>query len=143
MSDICRYNQTGNCKHGRHCQKRHVNEICADGRECKNSLCLRRHPRTCKYFEKQSQCRFDEHAFAHEKNPKTVKIEFLERKIVELKSDIVILKKNFHYKTKLLSKQVAQLNSSMFEMSKKFEILKHDKKNNDNIVKETKLSQKT
>ena len=100
MNDICGYNQTGYCKHGVHCQKRHINEICTDGRECKDKFCVRRHPRICKYFEKQSKCRFDKCSYAHEKDQKTVKIEFLERKIVELNADIVIMKTSFHNENK-------------------------------------------
>ena len=136
MNGICRYNQTGYCKQGRHCQKRHVEEICTDGRECKIRTCVRRHPKICKYFEKQSECRFDECAYAHEKDVKTVKIEFLESKIVELKADIIILEKNFCNENKILSEQVTQLNNSISNIYQKFEKTDNHKK-----VIETKLSQ--
>ena len=81
------------------------------GKECKDSSYRKRHPRVCKYFEKKNICRFDECAYAHEKDQKTVKIEFLENKIVELKCDIVMLEKNFHNETELLSEQVAHMNN--------------------------------
>ena len=123
MNDICRYNQTGYCKHGRHCQKRHINEICTDGRECKDKSCVRRHPRICKYFEKQSKCRFDKCSYAHEKDQKTVKIEFLERKIVELNADIVILKTSFHNENKILVEQVVEVNNSVSDILEKIKIL--------------------
>ena len=48
---------------------------------------------------------------------------------------------NFHNETNLLSEQVAQLNNSLFNISKKFEILEHDKTNNDNKGIKTKQSQ--
>ena len=142
MNEICRYNQTGYCKHGRHCQKRHINEICPEGRECKVSCCVRRHPKICKYFDKKNKCRFDECSYAHEKDAKTVKIEFLENKIIELKADLIILEKNFHNKTKILSDEVAQLNRSFVKISNKFEEIEHDKRNNINKVTKSRLSKK-
>ena len=55
------------------------------------------------YLEKQSKCRFDLCAYAHEKDVKTVRIEFLESNIVELKADIIILEKNLCNENKILS----------------------------------------
>ena len=96
MNDICRYNQTGHCKHGRQCHKRHISDICTDGKEWKDKSCVRRHPRICKYFKKKIKCMVDKCFYVHQKDQKTEKIEFLVRKIVELNADTVILKTNFH-----------------------------------------------
>ena len=53
------------------------------------------------------------------KKLKTKKIEFLERKIVELNADIGILKTNFHNETKKLVEQVVEVNNSVNDIQKK------------------------
>ena len=49
---------------------------------------------------------------------KTVKIEFLESKIVDLKCDIVTLEKKYQNETKILSEQVSQMTNLIFKISK-------------------------
>ena len=142
MNQVCRYYQTGYCKHRSHCQQRHIDEICPNKRECKEIMCGKRHQKICRYFAKQSKCRFERCAYSHEKDESTIKIEFLERKIVELKCDIDELKKNSYTKTKTLSEQFCELNNSFVEVVKKVKRLEHDQRENRNEEARTELSQK-
>ena len=63
--EVCKFNQKGFCKFGDECRKRHIKEICAN-RDCKDELCLQRHPQLCRYFVFNQSCRFkDGCAFEH------------------------------------------------------------------------------
>ena len=77
---------------------------------------------------------FDKCSYVHQKDRKTEKIEFLVRKIVELNADIVILKTNFHIETKILVKQVIDVNTSVSDIQKKPENSR--KVNNNSTVTE-------
>ena len=55
---VCKHFQTGFCKFGERCCKKHVKETCkAEG--CKKT-CSLRHPKPCKYFALNKFCKFGE-----------------------------------------------------------------------------------
>ena len=49
MENICLYNKFGHCKYQETCRRQHLREIC-ELPLCENKSCMRRHPRTCKFF---------------------------------------------------------------------------------------------
>ena len=53
---VCKHFQTGFCKFGEHCCKRHVKETC-EAKGCKKT-CSLRHPKPCKYFGLNKFCKF-------------------------------------------------------------------------------------
>ena len=48
----------GYCKFQDYCPKQHINVICPDDKDCDNNGCVKHHPKTCKYFEKNRKCVF-------------------------------------------------------------------------------------
>ena len=106
---ICKYFQTGFCKFGDQCQKRHVKETC-ESMTCLHSLCIKRHPKVCKFFTTQQKCKFSDtcaykHVISKDKsdisvlknelsslketiNTMSEKIQFLESKIVKLSTNL-------------------------------------------------------
>ena len=66
---ICKFNQTGFCKFGIHCGKKHENQVCDNTYDCTKNNCDKRHPQTCRNFSKNGKCRFQGScAYLHEKN---------------------------------------------------------------------------
>ena len=55
---VCKHFQTGFCKFGDGCCKRHVKETC-EAKNC-NKKCAFRHPKPCKYFTLNKFCKFGE-----------------------------------------------------------------------------------
>ena len=77
---ICKFNQTGFCKFGIHCEKKHESQVCDDTFVCKKDRCEKRHPQICKNFNKNEKCRFKGGcAYLHEK--KGAKQEILNEQI--------------------------------------------------------------
>ena len=71
---ICKFNQNGFCKFKQHCKKKHDNEICGNPSECKHETCEKRHPKICRYFSKDGNCRHgDKCSYLHKQklNKKT------------------------------------------------------------------------
>ena len=101
---ICNYHKYGHCKFSETCRKFHSKENCEND-ECETFKCLKRHPRSCRYFEEFRRCKFGEFcSFAHkikEKNdiPNEVtvdleaRIEVLENKVKDKDSEIDDLRK--------------------------------------------------
>ena len=56
---VCKHFQTGHCKFGVNCKKRHISENCLNA-DCLDKTCLKRHPKQCKYFSQIGSCRFGE-----------------------------------------------------------------------------------
>ena len=77
---VCKHNQSGDCKHGTVCLKRHENKICPKKNKCDDSCCEMHHPKRCKLFYMNNRCKFENSAYAHTKDDNKVKIEMLETK---------------------------------------------------------------
>ena len=81
--NVCKFFKYGFCKFKSNCRKKHVLEVC-DDKECNKSLCIKRHPRPCKYFDNNGFCKLGSIcAYAHN-NHKKNEIQKLELKIDEL-----------------------------------------------------------
>ena len=92
MKNICKYHQTGYCKHGKQCHRTHINEICSKIKECNEINCIRRHPKTCRYFTIYKYCKFDTCAYLHEHSGSNLTMKQLEKDVAELKFEIDELK---------------------------------------------------
>ena len=56
---------------------------------CENRKCLKRHPKTCKYFERYNRCKFGVYcAFAHTENPLVTEMKKLKIKYYTLEEDL-------------------------------------------------------
>ena len=83
MEDICKFHQTGFCKHGSQCNRKHMDEVCPEFRECSERNCVRRHPKSCKYFARNQYCKFEKCAYSHDKTKSQHEIESLEKEVTE------------------------------------------------------------
>ena len=83
---VCKDNQSGYCKHGTFCCKRHKNTICPQNKKCDDSCCEMRHLKRCKFFDMNNRCKFENCAYAHTKDDNKVKIELLESKCSTLEN---------------------------------------------------------
>ena len=109
--NLCKFNQTGFCKHAAQCKRKHVNEICQD-QSCNLSTCLMRHPRICKFFFSYGRCKFGEFcAYLHRQFSESIDVklrnleEQLKAEIVNLKKEIETIKTIVKAKSRILSSQ--------------------------------------
>ena len=71
----CKYYLFGHCNRKKLCPFSHQMETCQEGRRCKNSVCVKRHPKDCKFYTK---CKFSgcNHLhpgkISHKKNTETI-----------------------------------------------------------------------
>ena len=81
------------CKYGIQCEKNHYNNIC-QVQVCRSRACTDRHPRTCKYFSNNGDCRYkDKCAYVHAFDKEYEKLEMLEKDIAILKDEVKKLSK--------------------------------------------------
>ena len=109
---VCKHNQSGYCKHGTLCHKRHENEICPKNNICNNISCEMRHPKRCKYFEINNRCKFENCAYAHNKDENQAKIEASETKCSKLENEVKDLKEEqekFNPRIDLMGKGLMKL----------------------------------
>ena len=109
---VCKHNQSGYCKHGTLCHKRHENEICPKNNICNDMSCEMRHPKRCKYFEINNRCKFENCAYAHNKDENQAKIEALETKCSKLENEVKDLKEEqekFNPRIDLMGKGLMKL----------------------------------
>ena len=99
QTPVCLYNKYGYCKHKEMCRKRHVKEIC-DNNSCEVYKCTFRHPKICKFFWNDGQCKFDPCAFLHKDNENSVWKLKKENDIFKEKIDLKYLGKNHRIFTK-------------------------------------------
>ena len=92
---ICKHFQTGHCKFGGRCKKRHVPENCPKA-NCVDKACLQRHPKHCRFFSQGRICKFGEFcSYKHATSPSHghfhIQIQALEVRIEELCKAIKVL----------------------------------------------------
>lgn len=109
MKEICKHNQTGYCKHGNHCKRKHVNEICPYFKNCSENTCALRHPKTCRYFSMYQYCKFENCAYAHSKVRNMENLEKIENEFEELKSEIHAMKE----KNNMLENKIRNINEQL------------------------------
>ena len=61
--DILNYHKYRHCKFSETCRKFHSKENCEKNNDCETFKCLKRHPRSCRYFEKFRRCKFGDFVF--------------------------------------------------------------------------------
>ena len=137
MKDICKYHQTGYCKHGKQCNRTHVNEICSKFKECNEINCIRRHPKTCKYFTIFKYCKFDNCAYLHENSGSNPCLKLLEKDIAGLKSEIDQLKvvnKKLNNSIKNINEQLSTTFSIVFERINNLEKELEEQKSKESVI---------
>ena len=82
--EICLYDKFGYCKRETKCNRIHLKETC-NLLQCNYQRCQKRHPRTCKFYNQNGNCKFGSKCKYDHKMPKSMetqnkKIEALERK---------------------------------------------------------------
>ena len=95
-----------------------MNEICSKFKECNEINCIRRHPKTCKYFTIFKYCKFDNCAYLHENSGSNPCLKLLEKDIAGLKSEIDQLKvvnKKLNNSIKNINEQLSTTFSIVFE----------------------------
>ena len=111
--EICKYYQTGYCKHGIYRKKDHIHETCQIA-ICREANWKKRPPRTCKYFAKNMCKKSTYCAYSHTiKNYSRVNIA---EEVQSLKAEIEELKQSYRENTQKLKDQVKELSNNMSEM---------------------------
>ena len=107
--------------------------MCPNYRECNNNGCVKRHPKTCKYFARNSRCKFERCAYSHEKGGIELKIEIVEDEISSLKDDIKELKEtnkemldNVRVEARANSRQLATLISTVDDIVRRLCIIEQE-----------------
>ena len=112
----CKFNDSGYCKFGSHCRKRHFFNICPNV-ICKTSDCQARHPKRCKHEEK---CKFFKQGICAYKHDTLVnhgeKVNSLENENKRLKEENTILKHKINQEvsiTEKLKSEIHDLNQAI------------------------------
>ena len=125
--EVCTHHQTGFCKYRTQCHKNHNNELCQT-KICRDTKCTKRHPKTCKYFERNNTCKYNEHcAFSHPERKHLNSFENIKEEVKQIKYEIQELKTNTARVTKelfemqyeeiiQLKQQIVNLSNNMSEM---------------------------
>ena len=62
----CRYHNTGYCKYKEKCRFTHPEVVCKD-QQCEGKRCDKRHPKACKWMEREEGCRRKDHCkYSHD-----------------------------------------------------------------------------
>ena len=57
----------GYCKFQNHFPEQRIDVKCPNYKDCDDNGCVKRHPKTCKNFERNGKCRFKKCAYSHER----------------------------------------------------------------------------
>ena len=92
--NICQHHKYGYCKFAQSCRKFHVQEICLET-HCENRQdCLKRHPKSCRFFSIYQRCKFAEYcAFKHIENTQTKEMEDLKHRLKDFEERDIERKK--------------------------------------------------
>ena len=78
---VCKHHQRDFCRNRSQCNEEHNNKIYKE-RVCRNPRCRERHPKTCKFYIRNGECKWKEDcAYAHNKSDNNIKIEILENEV--------------------------------------------------------------
>merc|ERR1712105_257921 len=86
--ETCKFNQLGFCKFKNNCRKKHIDVKC-NFKKCEITLCEKRHPRNCYYFNINKQCKYGSFCrYEHQQNVDNsyiinTKIKMLESALIE------------------------------------------------------------
>ena len=116
--NVCRFNKYGYCRYKEKCRKLHVNEKCENS-ECEIKLCMKRHPKICKFYRDYNYCKFGEFCkfvhimqnfqVSHSENEK------IQKKLSEIDAQLEHLKKLEEeiLKDKISKEQLTQLEGKL------------------------------
>ena len=91
---VCKHYQRGYCRYGSKCLQPHISKICKD-RICRKHNCRERHPRTCKFYASNGECKWkDTCAYEHRKSGDEIKIDILEKEVKYFKEELQNLNNN-------------------------------------------------
>ena len=131
--NICKHFMYGYCKLKHKCPKEHIDILCQNYRECDNNGCVKRHPKTCRYFARNRRCRYERCAYSHDEDGIDFKIETAENEISALRDDIKELKKtnkekldDVQVEARCNSKQLATLINNVNEVVERLRIVEQD-----------------
>ena len=91
--DHCKDNQSGFCKFGNKCQKRHENTVCENTENFSEESCIKRHPKFCRNFNNNSNCRYkDKCPYKHIQHEKQAELnELIKQGMLKHENDIKLL----------------------------------------------------
>ena len=85
---LCLFNKFGYCKYLDRCRKNHIKESC-ENQYCEVNKCEKRHPKTCRFYEKYERCKFGEDCyFSHKERGDKAKIVQLESRFADSETRI-------------------------------------------------------
>ena len=97
--EACMYDKFGFCKIKYTCKKQHYSQTCEHLSDCKTiKSCLKRHPKSCKWFAKGEVCTFGKD-FAYSYQNSTVnleednlkkKVEYLDKVVGEMANKVTV-----------------------------------------------------
>ena len=101
---VCQHFKYGYCRYLEKYKNKHESTICQE-KDCVVSLCRKRHPKKCRYFEQYSRCKFGSFChYLHEPSLANTILLSFETKIAALESVIdKVEKENVDLKSKIKS----------------------------------------
>ena len=106
---VCKHNQTGYCKYGSQCHQFHINSICKEN-ICRDKTCKERHPRTCRYFARDSICkRQDKCAYAHIEHKHQTHVQKLEEEVKTLKEEVQNITEHIKKMMQYINKDIKEI----------------------------------
>ena len=135
---VCLFNKYGFCKFKQICRNRHVAEVCKDG-NCETTNCVKRHPRSCRYYSFYGRCKFSE--FCHYSHDIPTKLsqadlnnkenEFLRSRVESIEKKNCEIVENLELKIKELEGKISEI------LGNEETRLKYFIEVNEKVVKET------
>ena len=81
--NLCLFNQRGFCKFVLRCTSIHGKQTRLKEKECTDQKCSERHPRDCRYFCKDGQCKFGENRkHSQAEDYRNTKLKTLEKEVL-------------------------------------------------------------
>ena len=109
---VCQYFQSGFCKFQDFCRKQHIKDLC-ETNKCTSKVCVKRHPKECKYFKTQNGCKFNELcAYQHNITTDTSTIEDLVIQINTLANTVMAMSEKIDVLENILQNKCHEGNSS-------------------------------
>ena len=128
--EVCKYGKFGFCKFGTGCKRKHFTKVCENLSSCTNiNECKKTHPKTCKRFKIENECRFNKDcAYSHvasklnqEKCSLKDQVEDLEKRVNDL-TNIIESKK-----LQQLEKVVHALTRKVLSLEDQVKVMKNKK----------------
>ena len=105
--EACLYSKFGFCKFKDECKRQHYKQICEDSSSCKSiRSCPKRHPKVCKKYDADNECRFGEEcSYQHKKSVKSLE----QNKLKEMVKQMEIIIKELALKVTCLESELKKV----------------------------------